>query len=199
MRWARPLFYQQLPVNIRLPSSNAFILGSIVYHLLVNYSLLASVLTLRRSTCMLIISVLSRSCLIITRIYTFIFVFHLRAWWFAVAFLVVHVSLMTTLLIDRSKRTDQRRRLFLQLVFSFVTHSSIDDVSINALVSLENISIFLHRLYLDTFSTHNETTFRLIIFLSAMIALQILGFIFDILSKHGLYRTKASSPTRTKL
>jgi hypothetical protein len=106
---------------------------------------------------------------------------------------------MITLLLDRAKFQDNRRRIFIKLMFSFLTHSSINDVSINALVSLENISVFLHRLYLETFSSHNETTLRLIIFISILITLQIIGFLFDILSKNILYRTETTNQTMTKL
>ncbi|CAF4044660.1 unnamed protein product, partial [Rotaria sp. Silwood2] len=63
------------------------------------------------------------------------------------------------------------------------------------LISLENISIFLHRLYLETFSSHNETTVRLIIFISILISSQIIGFLFDILSKNILYRTGTTNQT----
>ncbi|CAF0784127.1 unnamed protein product [Adineta steineri] len=84
-------------------------------------------------------------------------------------------------------------------MFSFLTHSSINDISINALISLENISVFLHRLYLETFSSHTETTLRLIIFITILISLQIIGFLFDILSKNILYRTETTNQTIAKL
>jgi len=148
---------------------------------------------------MIILSILSRFCLILTRIYTFIFLFRLNAWWFAISFFIVHFSLMLILLIDRSKFKDNQKKIFIKLIFSFLTHSSINDIAINALISLENISIFLHRLYLETFSSHNETTLRLIIFISILISLQIIGFLFDILSKHILYRTETTNQTITKL
>ncbi len=106
---------------------------------------------------------------------------------------------MITLLIDRSKFEENQKKIFLKLIFSFLTHSSINDISINALISLENISIFLHRLYLETFSSHNETTLRLIIFLSILISLQIIGFLFDILSKNVLYRSETTNQTMTKV
>jgi len=104
---------------------------------------------------------------------------------------------MITLIFDRSKFTHKRNTIFLQMIFSLITHPSIDDISINALISLENISIFLHRIYLEIFSFyyHHQTTLRFIIFISILILLQIIGFIFNILSKHTLYRTK----TITKL
>jgi hypothetical protein len=98
---------------------------------------------------------------------------------------------MMTLLFDQSKLKHKRNTIFLQIIFSFVTHQSIDDISIDALISLENISIFLHRLYLETFSVHHDqTTLRLIIFISILISLQIMGFIFNILSKYIHFRTK---------
>ncbi|UJR25375.1 hypothetical protein I4U23_006723 [Adineta vaga] len=196
----RTLFYHQLPLNIRLPSASTFILISIFYHLFYNYSFLSTILNVKRPSLLIIISILSRFCLLITRIYTFIFLFHRKIYWFPIVFSLVHLSLMMTLLIERSKhQKHHRRRIFLQIIFSFITHSSINDICINALVSLENISIFLHRLYLETFSLHNETTFRLIIFLSIMIAIQILGFLFDILSRNTLYRTETTNQTLTKL
>ena len=148
---------------------------------------------------MIILSILSRLCLIITRLYTFIFLLRLDAWWLTMTFIFVHLTLMITLLFDRSKCKPKRNTIFIQIIFSFITHSSIHDISITALISLENISIFLHRLYLETFSLHNETTLRLIIFLSILISLQIIGFIFDILSKNIFYRTETTTKTVTKL
>jgi len=199
LNWTRPIFYQQIPLNIRLPSSSAFVMTSICYHLIINYCLLSTILGLKRRTLIIILSLLSRFCLILTRIYAFIFLFRLNAWWFAITFSIVHISLMITLLIDRSKFEENQKKIFLKLIFSFLTHSSINDISINALISLENISIFLHRLYLETFSSHNETTLRLIIFLSILISLQIIGFLFDILSKNVLYRSETTNQTMTKV
>ncbi|CAF3424095.1 unnamed protein product [Rotaria sp. Silwood1] len=90
-----------------------------------------------------------------------------------------------------SKFQHQQNTMFLQIIFSLITHYSIDDISINALISLENLCIFLYRLYLETFSfSHNETTLSLIIFISILMSLQIIGFIFDILSKSIFYQTK---------
>ncbi|CAF4020960.1 unnamed protein product [Rotaria sordida] len=98
---------------------------------------------------------------------------------------------MITRLFHRSKFKHKQNTMFLQMIFSLITHYSIDDITINALISLENLSIFLYCLYLETFSfNHNELTLRLIIFISILISLQIIGFIFDILSKNILYRTK---------
>lgn len=195
LNWTRPIFYHQLPFNIQLPSSSAFIITSIFYHLIINYCFLSIFLLIKRTSLLILLSILSRFCLILTRIYTFIFVFHLNPWWFTITFFIIHICLMLTLLIDKSKYQENEKRIFLKLIFSFLTHSSINDISINALISLENISIFLHRLYLETFSVHNETTLRLIIFLSILISLQIIGFLFDILSKNLHYRTE----TITKL
>ncbi len=199
LNWTRPIFYRDLPLNLRLPSSSAFIITSIFYHLIINYCLLSTFLIIKRLSFIIILSILSRFCLIITRIYTFIFLIHLNAWWFAITFLIVHLSLMIPLLIDRTKLKDNQKRIFLKLIFSFLTHSSINDISINSLISLENISIFLHRLYLETFSSQNETTLRLIIFISILISLQIIGFLFDILSKNILDRTETTNQTITKL
>ncbi len=199
LNWTRPILYRQIPLSIRLPSSSTFIIISILYNLLINYCFLSIFLILERTSWMIIVSILSRLCFIITRIYTFIFLFRLNTYWFAITFSIVHFSLMITLLLDRAKFQDNRRRIFIKLMFSFLTHSSINDVSINALVSLENISVFLHRLYLETFSSHNETTLRLIIFISILITLQIIGFLFDILSKNILYRTETTNQTMTKL
>ena len=194
LNWTR-----QIPLSIRLPSSSTFIITSIFYHLIINYCFLSTFLILERRSLIIIVSILSRFCLIITRIYTFIFLFRLNAWWFAITFSIVHFSLMIILLIDRAKFKDNHRRIFIKLIFSFITHSSINDASINALVSLENISVFLHRLYLETFSSHNETTLRLIIFISILITLQIIGFLFDILSKNIFYRSETTNQTITKL
>ena len=199
LNWTRPIFYGQIPLSIRLPSSTAFIITSIFYHLIINYCFLSTFLILERTSLLIILSILSRFCLVITRIYTFIFLIRLNAWWFAITFSIVHFSLMIALVVDRSKFNDDRKKIFIKLIFSVLTHSSINDVSINALISLENISIFLHRLYLETFSSHNETTLRLIIFISILISLQIIGFLFDILSKNILYRTETTDQTMTKL
>ncbi|CAF1008115.1 unnamed protein product [Rotaria sordida] len=195
LNWTRPIFYRQIPINIPVPSSYAFIITSIFYHLIINYCLLSTFLILERTSLIIILSILSRFCLIITRIYTFIFLFHLNAWWFAITFCIVHFSLMISLIFDRSTFKDNQKKIFIKLIFSFLTHSSINDLSINALISLENISIFLHRLYLETFSLHNETTVRLIIFISILISSQIIGFLFDILSKNILYRTGTTNQT----
>jgi hypothetical protein len=199
LNWTRPIFYREIPLSIRLPSSSAFIITSILYHLIINYCFLSTFLIVKRTSLIIILSILSRFCLLLTRIYTFIFLIRLNAWWFVITFSIVHFSLMITLLIDRSKFQENQKRIFIKLIFSFLTHSSINDISINALISLENISIFLHRLYLETFSSHNETTLRLIIFISILISLQIIGFLFDILSKNILYRTESTNQTMPKL
>ena len=198
--WTRPKSSHQIPLRIRLPSSSTFVFSSIFYHLIVNYCLLSTFLTLKRISLMMILSILSRLCLILTRIYTLIFLFRLNAWWFTMTFFFVHFSLMLTLLLDRRRQCPENStKVFLQIIFSFVTHSSINDISVNAIISLENISIVLHRLYLETFSSHNETTLRLIIFLSILISLQIIGFLFDILSKYALHRSETSNSTITKV
>lgn len=198
--WTRTKYSHSIPLRIRLPSSSAFILSSIFYHLIVNYCLLSTFLTLKRRSLMIILSILSRCCLILTRIYTLIFLFRLNAWWFTMTFFLVHFSLMMTLLLDRRRHSPENStKFFLQFIFSFVTHCSINDISINAVISLENISIVLHRLYLETFSSHNETTLRLIIFLSILISLQIIGFLFDILSKYRLHRSETTNQPITKV
>ncbi|CAF3778372.1 unnamed protein product [Rotaria magnacalcarata] len=199
LNWTRPIFYRQIPLSIRLPSAYAFIITSIFYHLIINYCFLSTFLIRERTSFIIILSILSRFCLIITRIYTFIFLFHLNAWWFTITFFIVHFCLMISLLFDRSTFKDNQKRIFIKLIFSFLTHCSINDISINALISLENISIFLHRLYLETFSSHNETTLRLIIFISILISLQIIGFLFDILSKNMLYRTDTNNQVMSLL
>ena len=200
LNWTHPIFYQQIPLSIRLPSSSSFVITSIFYHLIINYCLLSICLTIKRKSWLNIIQIFSRCCLILTRIYTFIFLFRLNAWWFVLIFLIVHFALMLTLLIDRKRSYDkQSTSIFLQLIFSFLTHCSINDVSINALISLENISIFLHRLYLETFSSQNETTVRLIVCLSVLISLQILGVLFDILSRNYSYRTATTNQIGTKV
>lgn len=86
--------------------------------------------------------------------------------------------------------------MFLQVIFSLITHHSIDDIAINTLISMENLSVFLYRLYLETFSfNHDGTTLRLVIFISALMSLQIIGYTLDILSKNILYRTKSIQTT----
>lgn len=193
LNWTHPLFYRQLPISIRLPSSTSFIITSIFYHLILNHCLLSIFLTLKGKSWLNLFRLFSRFCLLMTRIYTFIFLFRLNAWWFAPTFFIVHFSLMLTLLIDRARSKETQPTIFLKLIFSFLSHSCIDDISINALISLENISIFLHRLYLETFSSQNETTVRLIVFLSILISLQIIGFLLDILAKRHLYRNETTT------
>ena len=194
--WNQSIFNRHTQLSIHLPSSYVFIIASIFYHLMINYCFLSTCLILERRSFVIILFVLSRLCLIITRIYTFIFLFHLKVWWFISTFFIVHFSLMITLLFDRSTlKTNNPQKIFIKLVFSFLTPSSINDVSINALISLENISTFLHRLYLETFSFHNETILRLIIFISILISLQIIGFLLDILSKTVLCRTGTINQT----
>ncbi|CAF0754387.1 unnamed protein product [Rotaria sordida] len=189
--WTQYLFSSFNLMSIHLPSSPTFILTSIFYYLIINYSLLSTFLILERFSFNIILSILSRLFLIITRIYTFIFLFHFNNWLLTMIFFIVHLTLMITRLFHRSKFKHKQNTMFLQMIFSLITHYSIDDITINALISLENLSIFLYCLYLETFSfNHNELTLRLIIFISILISLQIIGFIFDILSKNILYRTK---------
>jgi hypothetical protein len=173
-----------------IPASSIFVFVSILYYLIINYSLLSTYLIFKRLSLLIIIS---RLCLIISRLYTLIFLFHLNAWWLSMIFVLVHLILMITLLFDQSKYQRKSKRIFLQIIFSFLTHQSIDDLPINIVISLENISIFLHRIYLEYL--HIEITWRLIIFISILISLQIIGFLINILSKYILYRTK----TITKL
>ena len=200
LNWTRPKYSHPIPLRIRLPSSSTFLLTSIFYHLIINYCLLSTSLTLKRLSWTLILSILSRFCLILTRIYTLIFLFRLNAWWFTMTFFFVHFSLMITLLLDRRRYfPENSTKIFLKLIFSFLSHTSMNDISINAVISLENISIFLHRLYLETFSSHNETTLRLIIFLSIFISLQIIGFLFDILSRYSFDRSETTNQTITKV
>lgn len=200
LNWTRPKYSHSIPLRIRLPSSSTFLLTSIFYHLIINYCLLSTCLTLKRLSLTMILSLLSRFCLILTRIYTLIFLFRLNAWWFTMTFFLVHFSLMITLLLDRRRYLPKNStKIFLKLIFSFLTHTSINDISINAVISLENISIFLHRLYLESVSSHNETTLRLIIFLSIFISLQIIGFLFDILSKSDFHRSETTNQTITKV
>lgn len=108
-------------------------------------------------------------------------------------FIFVHLILMIILLFDQSKYQRKHKTIFLQIIFSFLTHQSIDNLAINALISFENISVFVHQLYLEY--SHTQITLHLIIFISILISLQIMGFIMNILSKYILYRTK----TITKL
>ncbi|CAF2855921.1 unnamed protein product [Rotaria sp. Silwood2] len=190
--WTQFLFSSFNPVSIHLRPSSAFVLISILYYLIINYSLISTFLILERFSFNIILSILSRLCLIVTRIYTFIFLLHFDNWWLSMIFIIVHLTLMITRLFYRSKFKHTQNTMFLQMIFSLITHYSIDDILINVLISLENLCIFLYRLYLETFSfSHNETTLRLIIFISILMSLQIIGFIFHILSKSIPYRTKA--------
>ena len=80
---------------------------------------------------------------------------------------------------------------FLQIIFSLITYSSIDDILINILIFLENILIYLHRIYIEIFYYYDyQTILRLIIFISILISLQIIGFILRILSKYIIYSKK---------
>ena len=77
------------------------------------------------------------------------------------------------------------------MIFSFLTPNAINNLAVQALITLENLFIFLSCLYFEIFSfDYNQTTLRLIIFLSVLISVQILAFIFDILSKNIVYRRK---------
>ncbi|CAF2152548.1 unnamed protein product [Rotaria magnacalcarata] len=192
--WTQFLFSSSISFSIPPSSSLTFILISILYYLLINYTLLLTFLIFERFSFNIILSILSRLCLIVTRIYAFIFLFRLQIWWLSTGFFIVHLTLMITQLFHRSKFKHKRNKMFLQIIFSFVTHYSIDDISINALISLENLSVFLYRLYLETFLfNHSQTTLRLIIFIATLMSLQVIGFIFDILSKNILYRTKTTT------
>lgn len=179
--------------SIPFPSASSFVLTSIFFHSIVNYSLLSTFLAFDRSTTAILLSIFSRLSLILTRLYACVFLFRLNTWWLPVTFIVVHLTLILALLCDRSKLASRRFTLLIQMVFSLVTHSSIDDRSINVLISLENISIFLHRLYLETYilDASHKRTVRLIIFLSVLVALQVIGLLLDILTKAlGKRRTK---------
>ena len=178
-----------LPASIPFPSASSFVLTSIFFHSIVNYALLSTFLVVDRSAAAILLSIVSRLTLILTRLYACVFLFRLNTWWLPVTFIMVHLTLLLTLLCDRSKLASRRFPLLIQLVFSLVTHSSIDDRSINVLISLENISIFLHRLYLETYlDASDKRTVRLIIFLSVLIALQVIGLLVDILTKALLKR-----------
>jgi hypothetical protein len=191
--WTQLLYSSYIPISVRPPSSSLFVLTSISYYLIINYSLLSTFLILKRFSFIVIPSILSRLCLIITRIYAFIFVFHLNTWWLPMSFFIIHLALVITLLFDQLKFRHKRNTIFLQIIFSLLSPNSIDDISINVLISLENITIFLYHLYIEKFSFYyNETALRLIIFLSILISLQIIGLAFDLLSKHFLYRTKST-------
>ena len=169
-----------------IPLASTFVLMSISYYLMINYCLLSTYLFVKRN---LFVIVLSKVNLIIPRLYAFVFLFHLNAHWLSITFLLIHSILILTLTFNRKNFKD--KKLFLRLIFSFVTHQSIDDVSINAIISIENISIFLHQLYLEVFSVfHYQTTLRIIIFISILISLQIIGFVCHVLSKHFLGRKK---------
>ena len=192
LNWSQPFLHRST-----LPSSSSFVVASIFYHLLISYSILTTFLTSKRTSWTVIVSILSRLCFIITRLYTFIFLFRLHAWWFALGFSAVHFVLMTALLYDRA--TMQENRILLKFVFSLITHSSIDSISVSALISLENISVFLHRLYLETFFSYQETTVRLIVFISILVSMQIIGFLLDTLSRSLLGRPDTPSSTITKL
>ena len=183
--WTSLFFAPSIPFS----STSSFVLTSLLYHSIVNYSLLSTFLAFDRSPLLILLSVLSRLSLILTRLYACVFLFRLNTWWLPMTFLMVHLTLILTLLCDRSKLASRRFTIFIQMVFSFVTHSSIDDRSINVLISLENISIFLHRLYLETYiDGYHQRTVRLITFLSVLIGLQVIGLLLDILTKALLER-----------
>jgi hypothetical protein len=69
-----------------------------------------------------------------------------------------------------------------------MTHCSLDDRTIDILIALENIGIFLHRLYLETFAYSLPTARRLIIFVSVLIILQIAGFLLNMFTRYLLDR-----------
>ena len=192
LNWSRSFLHRS-----RLPSSSSFVVASIFYHLLISYSILTTFLISKRTSWTVIFSIVSRLCFVITRLYTFIFLFRLHAWWFALGFSTVHILLMIALLYDRT--TMQEDRIFFKLAFSLITHSSIDSISVSALISLENISVFLHRLYLEAFFSYQDTTVRLIVFISILVSMQIIGFLFDTLARRLLCRTDTSRRTITKL
>jgi hypothetical protein len=176
--------------SVSMTSSSAFVLTSLLYHVLINHSLLSTLLVIERSSSLpVLLTIISRLCLITTRLYALVFLFRLNAWWLPTALIVVHLTLMIALLVDPSKFEHKQHTMFIQIVFSFVTHSSIDDRSINTLISLENLSIFLHYLYLETFAFHSPTRLRLIIFITILIALQVIGFLCHVVSKNFLDRT----------
>ena len=189
--WTGSLLTSHVSSFMPTSSSSAFVLTSILYHVLLNHSLLSTLLVIERSSSLsLLLTIISRLCLITTRLYALIFLFRLNAWWLPSALLVVHLTLMIALLVDPSKFAHkQQHTMFIQLIFSLVTHSSIDDRSINTLISLENLSIFLHYLYLETFAFHSPTRLRLIIFITILLSLQALGFLCQIVSKNLLDRT----------
>jgi len=109
-------------------------------------------------------------------------------WWLIISLFIIHLILIIILIFDRSKL---KNKIFLQIIFSLITHQSIDNISINLLILLENISILLHRIYLEIYSFYNsKTILRFTIFISILISLQIIGFIFNILLKYILYRKK---------
>ncbi|CAF0749159.1 unnamed protein product [Adineta steineri] len=190
--WTQYLFSSYIPLSIRLPSSSLFVLISISYYLIINYSFISTFLIFKRFSLFIIPSILSHLCLILTRIYTFIFLFRFNIWWLPISFLLIHIILLIILLFDQFKYQHKRNTIFLQIIFSLLTQNSIDNISIHALISIENISIFIYRLYLEIISfDYNDTVLRLIIFLTILISIQIIGFIFDILSKNILYRTKS--------
>jgi hypothetical protein len=177
-------------------SSALIILSSILYHLLINYSLLSTVLASNRCSWMLVSNVLSRLCLIITRLYAFIFLLRLNTWWLPLTFIMLHILLMMTLWFDQWRYSHKRDNAFVQLIFSLISPHSVDDRSIHALISLENISVFLHRLYLETFALSHQNTVRLIIFLTVLTSLQILGCVMDLLARSILTR---SVPRQSKI
>lgn len=188
-----PQWYNELPSSIHweLPSPSIYVLISILYYLIVNYSLLSTYLIFKRFACLVI---LSRLCLIIPRIYTFIFLFHFNTRWILMTFVLLHLSLIMTFLFDRSKFQHRKKTIFLQIIFSFITHQPIDDLPVNVLISLENISVLIYQLYSQILSlSDTQIILRLIVFMSVLISLQILGFLLDILSKYLFYRSRTVS------
>lgn len=145
------------------------------------------------------ISILARFCLIIARLYTLIFLVRLHAWWFTLTFVIIHYTFMITLLVDRSMLAADRSGISLKFLLSLLTFTSVENTSAHALIALENISIFLHRLYLETFALPNETTFHLIIFIAILIAVQILGFLLAMLSRTFYLRLQKQKTSMTPL
>lgn len=169
------IFSNYLQISDRIPSSSLFILISILYYLIINYSLLSTLIIFKQFSFLII---LARLCLIIPRIYVFILIFYFNISWLIIILFIIHFILIIILIFNRLKFKSKQKKIFLQLIFSLITHQSINNISINLLIFLENISIQVYQFY------YHQTKFDFRVFLSILLSLQMLGFIFHILSKY---------------
>lgn len=171
------IFSNTLQISSSIPYSSLFILISILYYIIINYSVISTLLTYKKYSFFII---LIRLCLIIPRIYTFIFVFYLNNLWLIICLFIIHFILIFILLFNQLKLKTKQKKIFLQFIFSLITNQSIKPISINLLIFIENISIYFYQFYSN----------QLTLYLSIFILMEILGFIFHILLKYIQYEKK---------